>query len=49
MLWRDEKIKISMEIQKSYQDLKIQENQLTINQILRQLQAFAEKIVKLKL
>ena len=32
-----------MEIQKIYSDLKMQENQLPINQILRKLQAFAEK------
>ena len=34
--------KKSKVIQKSYWALKMQENQLPINQILRQLQAFAE-------
>jgi len=32
-----------MEIQKSYRALKMQENLLSVNQILMQLQAFIEK------
>ena len=32
-----------MEIQKSYRALKMKENRLPVNQILRQLQAFSEK------
>ena len=44
MLWSDEKkLKYSIEIQKSYQALKKQENRLPFNLILRQLQAIPEK------
>ena len=38
-----------MEIQKSYRALKKQENQLPINQILRQQQVFPEKSLKTKI
>ena len=49
MLWSDEKSKIqikSKEIQKSYRAFKMQENRLSVNQILMQPQAFAEKVYK---
>ena len=41
--WKIKKSKKSMEIQKSYRALKMQENLLSVNQILMQLQAFIEK------
>ena len=41
--WKIQKSKKSVEIQKSYRALKMQEIQLSVNQILMQLQAFAEK------
>ena len=37
MLWSDEKSKTSMEIRKRYRALNMQENRLSVNQILMQL------------
>ena len=41
--WKIKKSKKSMEGQKSYRALKMQENWLSVNQILMQLQVFAQK------
>ena len=40
---KNQKIKKSMEIQKSYWAFKIKENRVLFNQILMQLQVFAQK------
>ena len=37
-----------MKIEKSYRALKMKENGPSVNQILRRLQAFAEKVIKAK-
>ena len=41
--WKIKKSKKSMEGQKSYRALKMQENWLSVNQVLMQLQVFAQK------